>query len=178
MANLLSNDKITLRAMEPSDIDLIYKWENDTSLWTVSDTVAPYSREALMLYIANCANDIYANKQLRLMVTLTATGETVGTVDFLNFNPIHNRAELGVYICKEHQGQGLSAETMKIVNAYAAQGIGLRQLYVYVPVPPATRDMTDGVWSKRQSATGTMIVHCRSPPDIRLSNAPTSDPAP
>ena len=114
MANLLSNDKITLRAMEPSDIDLIYKWENDTSLWTVSDTVAPYSREALML-------------------TLTATGETVGTVDFLNFNPIHNRAELGVYICKEHQGQGLSAETMKIVNAYAAQGIGLRQLYVYVP---------------------------------------------
>ena len=77
MANLLSNDKITLRAMEPSDIDLIYKWENDTSLWTVSDTVAPYSREALMLYIANCANDIYANKQLRLMVTLTATGETV-----------------------------------------------------------------------------------------------------
>ena len=106
MANLLSNDKITLRAMEPSDIDLIYKWENDTSLWTVSDTVAPYSREALMLYIANCANDIYANKQLRLMVTLTATGETVGTVDFLNFNPIHNRAELGVYICKEHQGQG------------------------------------------------------------------------
>ena len=133
MANLLSNDKITLRAMEPSDIDLIYKWENDTSLWTVSDTVAPYSHEALMLYIANCANDIYANKQLRLMVTLTATGETVGTVDFLNFNPIHNRAELGVYICKEHQGQGLSAETMKIVNAYAAQGIGLRQLYVYVP---------------------------------------------
>ena len=61
MANLLSNDKITLRAMEPSDIDLIYKWENDTSLWTVSDTVAPYSREALMLYIANCANDIYAS---------------------------------------------------------------------------------------------------------------------
>ena len=58
MANLLSNDKITLRAMEPSDIDLIYKWENDTSLWTVSDTVAPYSREALMLYIANCANDL------------------------------------------------------------------------------------------------------------------------
>ena len=41
MANLLSNDKITLRAMEPSDIDLIYKWEIDTSLWTVSDTVAP-----------------------------------------------------------------------------------------------------------------------------------------
>lgn len=133
MENLLSNDKITLRAMEPSDIDLIYKWENDTSLWTVSDTVAPYSREALMLYIANCASDIYTNRQLRLIITLTHSGEAVGTVDFLNFNPIHNRAELGIFISKPYQGQGLSAETMKVVNDYAAQGLGLRQLYVYVP---------------------------------------------
>jgi len=132
MANLLSNDKITLRAMEPSDIDLIYKWENDTSLWTVSDTVAPYSREALMLYIANCANDIYANKQLRLMVTLTATGETVGTVDFLNFNPIHNRAELGVYICKEFQGQGLSdnAASIAMVRHAGFEEVGILQSWI------------------------------------------------
>ncbi|MCQ2289771.1 MAG: GNAT family N-acetyltransferase [Muribaculaceae bacterium] len=133
MADLLCNDKITLRAMEPADIDLIYEWENATELWTVSDTVAPYSREALMLYIANCANDIYTNKQLRLMISLNATGETIGTMDFLNFNPIHNRAELGIFICKKYQGQGLSAETMKIVNNYAACGLGLRSLYAYIP---------------------------------------------
>ena len=78
-------------------------------------------------------NDNPGAKSQGMKQLITATGETVGTVDFLNFNPIHNRAELGVYICKEFQGQGLSAETMKIVNAYAAQGIGLRQLYVYVP---------------------------------------------
>ncbi|MDO4511935.1 MAG: GNAT family N-acetyltransferase [Bacteroidales bacterium] len=133
MDNLLSNEKITLRAMEPADIDLIYRWENDPELWTVSDTVAPYSREALMLYIAGSANDIYTNRQLRLMIVLNATGETIGTVDFLNFNPIHNRAELGVYISPAFQGQGLAGETMKVVNRYAAEGLGLRQIYVYVP---------------------------------------------
>lgn len=133
MAQLLCTEKITLRALEPADIDLIYQWENDTELWTVSDTVAPYSREALMLYIANCANDIYSNRQLRLVITLTATGEAIGTVDFLNFNPIHNRAELGVLIGRRYQGLGLATETMKIVNAYAENALGLRQLYAYVP---------------------------------------------
>lgn len=133
MANILCTDKVKLRAMEPADIDTIYEWENDTDLWMVSDTVAPYSREALMLYIAGCANDIYTNRQLRLMVCLPATGEAIGTVDFLNFNPIHNRAELGVYVCKKYQGQGFAAEVMKVVCGYAAGVIGLRQLYVYVP---------------------------------------------
>ena len=133
MDSLLSNEKITLRAMESSDIDTIYAWENTPALWTVSDTVAPYSREAITEYVNGCANDIYTNRQLRLVITLTATGEAIGTVDFLNFNPIHNRAELGVFIAEKYQGQGLASETMKIVNNYAANGLGLRQLYVYVP---------------------------------------------
>lgn len=133
MESLLSNEKITLRALEPQDIDLIYQWENDTEIWTVSNTVQPYSRFAITSYIQNSANDIYTNKQLRLIIVLNATGEAIGTVDFLDFNPIHNRAELGMMICKKYQGQGLSDETMKVVNHYAACGIGLRQLYVYIP---------------------------------------------
>ena len=43
---LLSNDTIALRPLEPTDLDTLYQWENDTALWVVSDTVAPYSREA------------------------------------------------------------------------------------------------------------------------------------
>ena len=43
MSQLLSNDIITLRALEPTDLDTLYRWENDTTLWAVSDTVAPYS---------------------------------------------------------------------------------------------------------------------------------------
>ena len=133
MTSLLHNDIITLRAMEPQDVDLLYEWENDTDLWTVSNTVEPYSRHAITEYVQNSAADIYTNRQLRLMIVLNASGKTIGTVDFLNFNPIHNRAELGVLICKAYQGQGLADETMKVVYQYAACGLGLRQLYVYIP---------------------------------------------
>jgi len=41
--NFLSGVSISLRAVEPADIDLLYHWENDTSIWKVSNTLTPYS---------------------------------------------------------------------------------------------------------------------------------------
>ena len=47
----LAGKKIILRAVEPSDIDLIYTWENDPDNWFVSNTRTPYSREIIKKYI-------------------------------------------------------------------------------------------------------------------------------
>ena len=41
---LLKNDRITLRAMEPEDLEFIYRMENDTTLWSAGSTNVPYSR--------------------------------------------------------------------------------------------------------------------------------------
>ena len=30
---LLENERIILRALEPEDLDVLYRWENDASLW-------------------------------------------------------------------------------------------------------------------------------------------------
>ena len=132
MNKLLSNDHITLRALEPTDLDTLYRWENDTALWVVSDTAAPYSREALWHYLKEYTGDIYAQRQLRLMVTLSADGTPVGTVDFLNFDPLNNRAELGLFIADEFRGKGLGREALDLLTAYARDHIGLRQLYVFI----------------------------------------------
>ena len=40
-----------LRALEPGDIDLMYAWENDTAVWSVSGTLAPFSRHTLERFI-------------------------------------------------------------------------------------------------------------------------------
>jgi len=132
MSKLLSNDRIRLRALEPTDLDTLYRWENDTALWAVSDTVAPYSREALWHYLKEYTGDIYAQRELRLMITLQADGTPVGTVDFFNFDPLNNRAELGLFIAAEHRGKGLGREALELLTAYARDHIGLRQLYVYI----------------------------------------------
>ena len=132
MSQLFSNDLVTLRALEPTDLDTLYRWENDTALWAVSDTIAPYSREALWHYLEQYTGDIYAQRQLRLMVTLTNEGTPVGTVDFMNFDPLNNRAELGLFICTEQRGKGLGRHALELLTAYARNHIGLRQLYVYI----------------------------------------------
>ena len=133
MSQLLSNDIITLRALEPTDLDTLYRWENDTALWTVSDTVAPYSREALWHYLEQYTGDIYAQRQLRLMITL-ANGTPAGTVDYLNFDPLNNRAELGLFIAPEHRGKGLGRQALDLLTAYSREYIGLRQLYVFIAI--------------------------------------------
>ena len=40
----LKGEHIYLRALEPEDLDFVYRIENDTSLWELSDTQTPYSR--------------------------------------------------------------------------------------------------------------------------------------
>lgn len=132
MNQLMKNDTIELRPLEPTDLDTLYNWENDSTLWVVSDTVAPYSRAALWQYLENYTGDIFAQRQLRLMITLAGDGTPVGTIDFLNFDPLNNRAELGLFIAAEHRGQGLGRQALELLTAYAREHLGLRQLYVFI----------------------------------------------
>ena len=127
----MRNETIVLRPLEPTDLDTLYNWENDSALWVVSDTVAPYSRAALWQYLENYTGDIYSQRQLRLMITLT-DGTPAGTIDFLNFDPLNNRAELGLFIASELRGKGLGRQALELLTAYAREHLGLRQLYVYI----------------------------------------------
>ena len=76
MADQLKNNLVRLRALEPEDLEYLYKWENDMDLWDVSDTLTPFSHFTLKKYIENAHVDIYTSKQLRLMITRVDTQET------------------------------------------------------------------------------------------------------
>ena len=78
---LLSNDRVRLRALEPEDLELLYRWENDPELWEVGNTLAPYSRYILKEYIAGSDRSIYESRQLRFMIEDCDTGTSVGIVD-------------------------------------------------------------------------------------------------
>ena len=55
-----------LRALEPGDIELMYAWENDTQIWGVSGTLAPFSRHTLERFIEGQQFDIFQTRQQRL----------------------------------------------------------------------------------------------------------------
>ena len=56
---MLQNETILLRAVEPEDLEVLYKWENDTSIWDVGNTRQPYSMYMLKQYIDQNDKNIY-----------------------------------------------------------------------------------------------------------------------
>ncbi len=130
--HLLSGSNLCLRAVEPSDVDLLLNWENDISVWKVSNTITPYSRFEIEEYVLNAKRDIFSARQLRLMVSLPKednTSDTIGTIDLFEFDPVHLRAGVGIMIAKEFRGKGYAAEALKILVHYASDGLHLNQLF-------------------------------------------------
>ena len=130
---LLENERIRLRAPEPEDLEAFYKWENDSSLWSLGGTVAPFSRYDLKQYILS-SKDIYEAKQLRLMIEEKAGMNTVGAIDLYDFEPHHRRSSIGIMIDRPYQKQGIAGESLSLLCRYAFSFLKLHQLYAYIPV--------------------------------------------
>lgn len=118
--------------MEPSDTEVLYEWENDRALWAVSYSQTPFSKAVLDEFVNSLHQDIYTNKQLRLMVTLAATKQTIGTLDWFEFEPQHQRAGLGIYIHEQYRQNGYAAEAIVLAKDYAFRNLLLKQVYAHV----------------------------------------------
>ena len=125
--------EITLRAIEPEDLDLLYRIENDVKLWNVGLSNVPYSRYALHDYLANVTGDIYTDRQVRMLIENTK-GDIVGIVDIVKFDPSNRRAELGLVIEEPYRGQGYAYRTMEEIARYALNVLHLHQLYAVIDV--------------------------------------------
>lgn len=129
----MSNTHILLRAMEPEDLDLLYKIENDMEMWDISTANVPYSRYVLHDYIAQSRGDIFADRQVRLIIE-NDDKIAVGMVDLVNFDPRNRRAEVGIVILAEHQNEGYATCALSELEHYAIKIVHLHQLYAFVDV--------------------------------------------
>jgi len=123
---------LLLRAPEPSDIDIIFRWENDTRIWHLGNTLAPYSRFAIEQFVLNTDNDIFASKQLRLMIdwhsSVTET-TTIGSIDLYDFDPYNKRAGIGILIDEPFRRKGFALEALNLLIEYCFTTLNLHQLY-------------------------------------------------
>lgn len=130
--NILENDIIALRAIEPSDIDLIYDWENNTDNWMVSLTQTPYSRDTIRKFIESADQDIYTIKQLRLMIEAKDIATTVGTIDLYEFDPNNRRAGVGILVAPEFRKKGYAKEALNRLSDYGFQVLNLHQIHANI----------------------------------------------
>ncbi|HSO86623.1 MAG TPA: GNAT family N-acetyltransferase [Draconibacterium sp.] len=132
MNNQLSYGRISLRAIEPDDIELLYQWENNMEIWNVSNTRTPFSKYILAEYIKESVKDIYETKQLRLIIQ-NENLEPVGAVDLFDFDPYHMRAGIGILIHqKENRNHGYATDALNAIFNYSLEALGLKQLYANI----------------------------------------------
>jgi diamine N-acetyltransferase len=121
---------ISLRALEPEDLELLYEWENNISYWTISNTVVPFSKYTLKRYLEDSHKNIYESGQVRLMIDHIADNTTIGTIDIFDFDPFHKRAGIGILIANEqYRRKGYATMALKCLIDYCFNILMLHQLY-------------------------------------------------
>lgn len=122
--------EISLRALEPEDLELLYEWENNLSYWIISNTVVPFSKYTLKRYLENSHKNIYETGQLRLMIDHIPDNTTIGTIDIFDFDTFHKRAGLGILIAKEdYRRKGYASMGLKCLVDYCFSTLQLHQIY-------------------------------------------------
>lgn len=127
----LKKDNISFRAVEPTDIDVILNWENNPETWHLSNTLMPFSRFDIEQFVISASKDIFASKQLRLMIIQAEdnTKTAVGCIDLFDFDALHKRAGVGILIDKNYRKQGIAGTAIDLLATYAFEILNLHQLY-------------------------------------------------
>ena len=131
---MIGDETLSLRAVEPADVDLLYNWENQMEIWTVGNTLAPFSKAVLEKYVKHATLDLYQTKQLRLMIDAMVDGHktTIGMIDLYDFDPYHSRAGVGILINQAFRHQGFAGKALQVFIDYCFTHLRLHQIYCSV----------------------------------------------
>ena len=129
--SILLGKNISLRALEPEDLDFLFSTENDDLFWEISNTQLPFSKHILKKYIENAHQDIYEAKQYRFVIC-ERQNTPVGMIDLFDFNPQHRRVGIGLLITPNHQTKGYGFEALEMIVDYAFTHLNVHQIYANI----------------------------------------------
>ena len=125
----LKGENISLRALEPEDLEFIHTIENDESVWEVSNTQTPYSKFLIKQYLEHSQKDIFEVKQLRLVIS-NYNDDTLGLIDLFDFDFKNKRAGVGILVKDAtNRKKGYGSEALQLLIKYSFTHLGLHQLY-------------------------------------------------
>lgn len=124
-----------LRAVELSDVDLLYEWENDMELWEFGNTMRPFSKYALENYVLNSQNEsLYSAKQMRLMIDVERNNAiyTLGCIDVYDYEAKDAKAGIGIFICKNERKKGYAQKAISLLENIMQNTYNIHQLYAFI----------------------------------------------
>ena len=128
----LKDELISLRSPEPEDLELMFKMENDTTLWSIGNATLPYSRYTLRAYLEQSSQNLFAERQARFIIQLK-NGERAGMIDLADFDPLNSRAEVCIGLLGKYRGKGIATRSIILLCEYAQKMLHINQLYAFIP---------------------------------------------
>lgn len=131
---MIEGGAIRLRAVELEDVELLYQWENDQTLFQFGNPATPYSRYQLKKFIETSTGDLYTDLQMRLIIEGTVNNQfiPVGLIDAFEFDPFHQRAGLGIMVHSNYRKKGFAKQAISVFTNYLFTQWHLHQVTVSI----------------------------------------------
>lgn len=125
---ILQKDTLNLRTPELQDLELLLAWENEKTNWKVSGTRKPYTKLEMLQFIENCKQSISEMEQQRFMINVE--GRCVGTLDFFEYDEIHQRVGVGILIASARERKkGYAYMALQLALNYAFKELKMDQVF-------------------------------------------------
>ena len=126
---LKSNWNVKLRQPSIKDLDDLLGWENDILKIDHTDMPVFYTKDQMVIYL-NGNQDPFMNGQVRYMITIDDM--SIGYIDLYNFDIVHSRAGVGIFIDKKFRKKGIANKALKTLIEISNKELHLNQLFAEV----------------------------------------------
>lgn len=124
----MKTERIFLRTLERQDLDFLLDLENNPENWLISQTRVPFSEHLLMQYIES-AQDIFLTNQIRFVICSHIEKLPVGAIDVFDYDPINQRAGIGIIIHEPYRKKGYASEALSATIHYCFEHLILENIY-------------------------------------------------
>ena len=126
---LKSNWNVKLRQPSIKDLDDLLVWENDILKIDHTDMPVFYTKDQMVIYL-NGNQDPFMNGQVRYMITIDNV--SIGYIDLYNFDIVHSRAGVGIFIDKKFRKKGIANKALQTMIEISNKELHLNQLFAEV----------------------------------------------
>jgi len=121
--------RLSLRPIEDEDLDELVEQADDEGISRWTDLPHPYTREHAATFIALAAEQRRLGESYHLAIADVDTDELLGMAALTDVDRESRNAEVGVWLGREHWGEGLAIEAFDLLLEIAYERIGLTKLY-------------------------------------------------
>ncbi len=122
---MLKGEKILLRSLLDSDLDILINIENNPDNWKFGSEKKIFTKKDLISYINNSSTSIKVAKQYRFVIEFSNT--PIGFIDLFNYT--ENSCEVGVFILKKYRKKGFATDALKLIINYSFNSLKLDSIH-------------------------------------------------